>query len=108
MLDLSGEVKERVIRIWENMGKEDRDHFINQVALAMSIWGSDKEGRALVLDVLNEMVKKGSRNLADFGLFVEAAIKNAKNKSKIKRAAIILEGYRIKHALPSEPHMPIV
>ena len=45
--------------------------------------------------------------LADFGLYIDRAIalKPAPAMArKIKRAAIIIDGYRIKNALPSEPH----
>ncbi len=110
MIDLIDDnSKEKVLSIWHNMQDSDKEHFINQVALALSIWGSDEKGKTMVLKVLNQLVEEGSSNLADFGLFIEDLVSKEKSlKGKIKRAALIIEGYRIKHALPSEPHKPIV
>jgi hypothetical protein len=57
------------------------------------------------------MSSNGTGTLADFGLYIEKAI-GAKGVSgmedKIKRAALIIEGYRIKNSLPSEPHRELV
>jgi hypothetical protein len=54
------------------------------------------------------MTTNGTNTLADFGLYVEKAMGRKTSgpsfEAKIKRAAIILDGYRIKNALPSEPH----
>jgi len=108
--DFSGEAKAEIIDKWKNMSETDKAHFINQVALALSVWGSDEKGRTLVVEVLRHMNKSGTSTLADFGIFVDklADSKTAAGRvSKIKRAGIILEGYRIKHALSSEPHLEI-
>ncbi|MFZ5501000.1 MAG: hypothetical protein ACOY58_03695, partial [Candidatus Micrarchaeota archaeon] len=70
-------------------------------------WGSDERGKRLVVDVLSLMTLNGTSTLADFGLYVEKAakLKSASSMSeKVKRAAVVLEGYRVKNALPSEPH----
>lgn len=99
--------KEHIIAIWKGMSDIDKGHFINQVALALSVWGSDERGKRLVVDVLRLMTTNGTSTLADFGLYVEKALKlegATGISSKIKRASIIIEGYRIKNALPSEPH----
>lgn len=99
--------KEHIITIWKGMSDIDKGHFINQVALALSVWGSDEKGKRLVVDVLRLMTTNGTSTLADFGLYVEKALKLEEAvglSSKIKRASIIIEGYRIKNALPSEPH----
>ena len=51
------------------------------------------------------MSNNGTNTLADFGLFIEKLPERAEDmQGKIERAALIIEGYRIKHALPSEPH----
>ncbi|NYZ73733.1 hypothetical protein H0O00_01185 [Candidatus Micrarchaeota archaeon] len=101
------EGKARIISMWKGMSESDKAHFINQVALAMSIWGSDEKGRRLVVEVLRLMTDDGTQTLADFGLYVDkvAAIKEAAGLSdKIKRATVIIEGYRVKNSLSSEPH----
>lgn len=104
---LDDESKARIVGIWKSMSESDKAHFINQVALALSVWGSDEKGRRVVVEILHLMTNNGTSTLADFGLYVEKAIglKESEGISdKIKRASIIIEGYRIKNALPSEPH----
>lgn len=108
--NVSPDSKSLIIHRWKEMSDQDKDHFINQVSLAMSVWGSSDKGKKLVSDIMVEMVSNGSSTLADFGLYVENAIDGVDNKElkeKIKRASAILDGYRIKHALPSEPHRDI-
>jgi len=108
VLDILDEAsKDHVIGIWKAMSDIDKGHFINQVALALSVWGSDEKGKRLVVDVLRLMTTNGTSTLADFGLYVEKALQLegvTGLASKIKRASIIIEGYRIKNSLPSEPH----
>jgi len=104
---IDDENKARIVGIWKAMSETDKAHFINQVALSMSVWGSDEKGKRLVVDVLGLMTSNGTSTLADFGLYIEKAIiakKAVGMEDKIRRAAIIVEGYRIKNALPSEPH----
>lgn len=104
---LDDNTKVRIIAAWKSMSESDKAHFINQIALAMSIWGSDEKGRHLVVEVLRLMMTNGTSTLSDFGLYVEkiSGIKEAAGMDeRIRRAAIIIDGYRIKNALPSEPH----
>jgi hypothetical protein len=101
------ESEERIIRCWKRMSESDKAHFINQVALALSIWGSDEKGRVLVVKVLKIMADDGTRTLADFGLYVERIFglrESSGLDDKLRRASMIIEGYRIKNALSSEPH----
>ena len=108
--DLNDEAKAEIIGKWKTMSETDKAHFINQVALALSIWGSDEKGRTLVVEVLRYMNKKGTNTLADFGIFVDELLSSKAatgRTSKIKRASLVLEGYRIKHALSSEPHLEL-
>lgn len=108
MLDDS--TKERILSIWKTMNDEDRNHFIDQIALAMSIWGSDEIGRVLVLEVLRLLIVNGSLSLSDFGLYLDQldlSDFDSSLKDKVERTSMVLEGYRIKHALPSEPHRDI-
>ncbi|MFN7991747.1 MAG: hypothetical protein U0R44_06350 [Candidatus Micrarchaeia archaeon] len=99
--------KSRILGVWKSMSESDKAHFINQVALALSVWGSDERGKRMVVEVLRMMTTNGTNTLADFGLYVEriTALKEANGlDDKIRRASIIIEGYRIKNALSSEPH----
>jgi len=99
--------KAKIVSIWKAMDENDKGHFINQVALALSIFGSEEKGKTIVVNILDMMCENGTNTLADFGLYIDKAIsipEAAGMNEKIKRAAIILEGYRIKNGLPSEPH----
>lgn len=99
--------KTKVVGMWKNMSESDKAHFINQVALALSVLGSEEKGKTVVVGVLQMMCTNGTNTLADFGLYVDRAqaLPEATGMAdKMKRAAIIIEGYRIKNGLPSEPH----
>ncbi|MFH1785343.1 MAG: hypothetical protein ABH842_02860 [Candidatus Micrarchaeota archaeon] len=101
------ENKAKIVTMWKNMSEMDKAHFINQVALALSIWGSDEKGKKLVVEVLRYLSNNGTSTLADFGLYIEkvASTKDAQGMAdKIKRASKIIENYRIKNSLSSEPH----
>lgn len=108
MMDyIDDEIKLKIMDKWRLMSETDKAHFINQVALSLSVWGSDTKGRELVVEVLKYMMTNGTSTLADFGIYVGKLIKSKKGTgrvSKIRRASLILEGYRIKHSLSSEPH----
>lgn len=108
---ISDQNKEKILGMWRGMSEGDKAHFINQVALALSVWGSDKKGKELVVEILRMMTSNGTNTLADFGLYIEKVIEISENDEmfdKVKRAALIIEGYRIKNALSSEPHRELV
>jgi hypothetical protein len=111
-LELIDEKKKiKILKMWKGMSESDKGHFINQVALALSIWGSDPKGKSIVVEILKLMSDNGSHTLADFGLYIEEVVGvrgTTGMEDKIKRAALIVEGYRIKNALPSEPHRELV
>ncbi|MFH2105888.1 MAG: hypothetical protein ABII22_01395 [Candidatus Micrarchaeota archaeon] len=103
------EVKTRIAEIWKRMSETDKTHFINQVSLALTVWGNDVEGKGLVVDIMRQLVENGSQTLADFGIYLQK-MRNKKlgaREPKVKRASLILEGYRIKNDLPSEPRKDI-
>ena len=104
------ETKRNMVKIWKNMGTEDKDYFVDQVALALSIWGTDERGTFLVAKVMATLVKDGSENLADFGIYIENYLKRnkrEKRKGKMERASGIIGRYRLKNALSSVPHKEI-
>jgi hypothetical protein len=104
------ETKTEMVRIWKEMGNEDKDYFVDQVALALSIWGGDEKGKTLVAEVLATLIKDGSGNLADFGLYIEEYIStNSKEerRGKMERASGIISRYRLKNALSSVPHKEV-
>jgi hypothetical protein len=108
---LNDDSKDKIVTIWKRMSEGDKAHFINQVALALSIWGSDRKGKRLVVEVLRFMTDDGTTTLADFGLYIEKLLE-AKEASEVanevKRASVIILGYRIKNSMSSEPHLSIV
>lgn len=108
--DVDNDIKLKIVQKWKKMNDTDKTHFINQVSLALSVWGSDDKGKKFVVNILTEMVSNGSNTLADFGLYVDRLIEKrltTERLEKIKRVSLILEGYRIKNALPSEPSKEI-
>ncbi len=100
------QLKKKIIAAWREMDEDEKTHFVNQVALGMSIWGSDVEGNMMVVKVLELMANDGSSNLVDFGLYVSGLLDQdgLNREEKVKRASGIIERYREKNALPSEPH----
>lgn len=104
---LDDKIKEKILIAWRDMSETDKAHFINQVALALSVWGSDEKGRMVVIEVMRAMANDGVHTLADFGLYVDRVVgtkEAAGLDSRIRRASLIIEGYREKNALSSEPH----
>lgn len=102
--------KRRLVVAWKDMNESQKMHFVNQIALAMTVWGSDKKGKELVIKVLDLLLKDGSSNLTDFGLYVDNLLNSpvsSPRRRKIKKAALVLEGYRLKNSLSSEPHKPL-
>lgn len=100
--------KKKMVKVWEKMDEKDRDFFVDQVALAMSIWGSDETGKSFIAKILEKMMEDGSENLSDFGLYVESILEEAeKRQDKVRRASIVIDDYRMRNALSSVPHKEI-
>jgi hypothetical protein len=102
--------KRRVLDVWATMSESGKTHFINQVALALSVWGDDVRGKRLVIEVIRDMANNETKTLADFGIYAKKVEKNrlARDRSKkMKRAILVLEGYRIRHGLSSVTHKDI-
>ncbi|MEM4272380.1 MAG: hypothetical protein QXH30_02225 [Candidatus Bilamarchaeaceae archaeon] len=101
------ETKKGMVAIWKGMSEEDREYFVDQVALALSIWGGDEAGKLLVARVMSTLVKDGSKNLADFGLYIEEYLESNEKegrKERMMRASDVINRYRMKNALSSVPH----
>lgn len=111
IFELAGkETQKGIVKLWKDMGREDKDYFIDQVALALSVWGTDENGKKLVAKVLDTLIKDGSGNLADFGLYIEEYLsENSKEArgGKMKRASGVISRYRMKNALSSIPHKEV-
>jgi len=108
--EIDDKTKEKLLACWKGMSESDKMHFINQIAISLSIWGDDENGKTLVVEVLKKLIEDGSSTLVDFSLYIEDLLKEnipEAKKAKIKRASLILEGYRIKENLPSIPHRDI-
>ena len=104
------DTKREMTKIWGKMSASDREYFVDQVALALSIWGTDEKGTLLVARIMAKLVTDGSENLADFGLYIEDYIvgnSSEKRMDKLERASGIISRYRLKNALSSVPHKEI-
>jgi len=104
------ETKKEMTKISGKMSPSDREYFVDQVALALSIWGTDEKGTLLVAKIMAKLVNDGSENLADFGLYIEDYIvgnSREKRMDKLERASGIISRYRLKNALSSVPHKEI-
>ncbi len=102
--DLNPEIRKKVVSSWSSMSEDDKTHFINQLSLGLSIWGSDDPGKSIALNVLQKMVEDGSANPSDFGIYLDDLVsKKAINdrSDKVKRASLIIEGSRLKNSLSS-------
>lgn len=54
-LDLLDEKRKgKILGTWKKMSESDKAHFINQVALALSVWGSDQKGKRSLLKSLKK------------------------------------------------------
>ncbi len=104
--DLPAETKDKIVKIWKTMNESNKMHFINQMALALSVWGSDENGKKKVLEVIDAMVSDGSETLSDFGLYISKGVKSIGDKEK--RANRIIEDYRLKYDLPTFPTKPLI
>lgn len=106
--DVDENTKKRLVKVWEKMSEKDRDFFVDQVALGLSIWGSDETGKSFIAKILAKMMEDGSENLSDFGLYVETILGEAdKREDKVRKAGIIIDDYRLRNALSSVPHKEI-
>lgn len=108
--DLKPELRSKVVSHWSGMSESDRMHFINQLSLGLSIWGSDDPGKSIALEVLENMLEDGSSNLSDFGIYLDGLLSSkglSGRVDKVKRASLIIDGYRLKNSLSSEPHKNI-
>ena len=103
--DFDLDTKKKLVVIWKSMSMEDKDHFINEIALALSVWGSDERGKGIAVGIIRNMLVDGSKNLADFGLYLEYLDESefSGKEQKFQKAMAVLDGYRFKHGLPSEP-----
>jgi hypothetical protein len=107
------EAKKRIVDLWRYMKQEDREHFINQVALALSVWGADDQGKSMVAKVMESLVKDGSKNLSDFGIYIDRLILAENDKAlearngEIVKAIEVVDAYRIRYEMSSEPHKTI-
>ena len=101
-------IKSSILSTWKTMKTDEKDQFIDQVSIALSVWGSDELGKKLVINVMSKLLNDGSESLSDFGLYIPQLLDNSSTPKelyqKVKRAYIVIDSYRIKHALPSEPH----
>lgn len=103
--DFGADEKKKLVAIWKAMRPADKEHFINQCAIGLSVWGSDERGKKVIASLISNMLEDGSKNLADIGLYLEfldeGEIKGM--EEKFRKAMSLIDSYRFKHDLPSEP-----
>ncbi|MDD5022575.1 MAG: hypothetical protein PHU63_00190 [Candidatus ainarchaeum sp.] len=104
--DLDPKSKARVIEVWSRMSESDKTHFVNQVAIALSVLGTDNGGKQQIEDVVKKLIEDGANNLADFGLYLRMGLKQL-NKFEIRTVKIV-DNYRMKYNLPTLPSKPLV
>ena len=104
--EMGKESKKRIILIWKSMSETDKTHFVNQVAITLSVLGSENGGKGQVVEVVNFLIEDGAKNLADFGIYMRASLKELDKKER--RAIKIVDNYRMKHNLPNLPSKPLV
>lgn len=102
--DIDAETKKKLVIIWKTMSKQDRDHFINQVALTLTILNDVEKGKKLIFEILHNMLEDGSKNLADIGLYFEFLDEDTVKEIHLKKILSVMGNYRFKQGLPSEPN----
>lgn len=108
--DFGPEEKKRIVEIWKAMSPQDREHFINQAAIGLSVWGSDDKGKNIITNLIRNMLEDGSKNLADFGLYLEFLDEKiiSGKEERFRKAIALIDSYRFKHDLPSEPNKDFI
>ncbi len=104
--NLDEESKKRIINLWKKMNETDKTHFVNQVAITLSVLGPENGGKKQIADVMKKLIDDGAENLADFGIYMRAGLKNLDRKER--RAVNIVDNYRMKYNLPNMPSKPII
>jgi hypothetical protein len=95
------EVKRQILSIWKEMGEEDKEHFVNQIALFLTFYeGKEEMAKEIILDSIKTLVEDKCRNLADIGIYI--ARKNEKSE-EFKKAVRAINRYRFRASLPGEP-----
>lgn len=98
--------KKRVILIWKSMSETDKTHFINQVAITLSVLGAENGGKKQVEEVVSHLITDGANNLADFGLYLRSGFRRLDKRER--RTIRIIDNYRMKYNLPTLPSKPLV
>jgi len=104
---LTREEAKRMAKLWKGMDEEEKEHFVNQVALALSVLGDNKTGREAVAQAIKLLLLDGSTNLADIGLYLDKVAKGLRDRKlahKIRKASLLLDSYRLRYDLSPVPH----
>lgn len=106
LLNVNQETKKQLVDIWKTMDNEGKKHFVDQVAVALSIWGADDNGKRIVVEIFKLMAESGTSTLADFGIYVNYLLESElieDRRKKVEKAAKIIGNYRLRNNLPQEP-----
>jgi len=100
---LPSDLKIEMVKLWNKMSERDRSAFVDQVSLFIVLMGQNKKSYKMISDTIKKMIKDGSSNLSDFGIYLT----DVKLPTDGKKVVQFIEDYRFKHDLPSVPHKPI-
>jgi len=104
--NMNAKTKKKLISVWGGMNESDKTHFINQVAITLSVLGADDNGKREVEEIINHLIDDGTNNLADFGIYLRSGFKKLDRKER--RIINIVDNYRLKYDLPTLPSKPLV
>ncbi len=83
------------------MSEEDKEHFVNQIALLLTFYeGKEEVAKRIILDSIKRLVEDKCRNLADVGIYIT---KENEKDQEFKKAVKAINRYRFRAALPGEP-----
>ncbi len=98
-------VEEEISKRWKSMSEEEKEYFINQLALFLSVVGNDKQSKDIIAILFEKIVKSKAKSLTEMPKHLKWFIENGgteiyKEKAKeLKRALKLLEVYNLKKSL---------
>lgn len=106
--EMDNKTKLKMVEMWKGMDQKDKEAFVDQIAILLTIWGTGEKGKKAVRKVIEKTVNEGSTNLADIGIYAKKReMESLVGKEKFKKAKYVIEEYRFKHELPSVVSKPL-
>ncbi len=98
--NLPENVEKELRKRWKTLKDEEKEYFVNQLALFLSIVGADKEGKDILAIIIEKLVRDKAK-LTEMPKHLKWFIENGgleiykKKENKIKKALHLLEVYSI-------------